>query len=91
LHEQTNTRLETKILEAREVATKKVLEEEEGLREEDVRVEVERGSGTGATGRGAGAGAGVGRVEMGWMPPQFPVMPPFQVLTQFFNCYAKWY
>jgi hypothetical protein len=39
LHENNDSRLEAKILNAREEAVKKVLEEEEGLNEEDVKVD----------------------------------------------------
>ena len=40
LHENSDTRLDTKIRRAHEDAVKKVLEEEEGLNEEDVKVDI---------------------------------------------------
>jgi hypothetical protein len=39
LHEQTDARLDSKIMNAQEEAVKKVMEEEAGLKEEDLRVE----------------------------------------------------
>jgi TRIAD3 protein (E3 ubiquitin-protein ligase RNF216) len=42
LHEQNDTRLDTKIMNAQEVAMKQVMEQEEGLKEEDLRVEIKR-------------------------------------------------
>jgi hypothetical protein len=42
LHEQTDARLDSKIMNAQEEAVKKVMEEEAGLKEEDLRVEAAR-------------------------------------------------
>src|ERR1700738_677335 len=42
LHEQNDTRLDAKIMTAQENAVKKVMEEEAGLQEEDIRVEAAR-------------------------------------------------
>lgn len=42
LHEQNDKRLDTKIMDAQELAMKQVMEQEEGLKEEDLRVEVKK-------------------------------------------------
>lgn len=66
LHENNESRLEAKILSAREDAVKKVLEEEEGLKEEDVKVDAPVPS----------TGAGV------VLPPMGPGMVQLQMMNQ---------
>jgi len=80
LHDDTETRLETKILNAREEATKKVLEDG-GLQEEDVKVEMEK-----RAARRVGAPPPPGRPPVVMYPPMngAPVGPHPMMPAQFY-------